>query len=110
MRKLVATVGEYISSSITRRIAYFAIRTMANPDKNEFYQHFQVPSMEWSLSNMKRLGFRPQHIVDIGAYHGNWTRMAKSIFAEAHVHMIEAQPTKEETLKKVTTEINDVSF
>ncbi len=59
------------------------------------------PSMEWSINNLKKLGYNPRSIVDIGAYQGKWTEMVKTIFPTSRVLMIEAQSDKEIYLKKV---------
>lgn len=37
-------------------------------------------------------GFRPAAIVDVGAYHGNWSRLANRILGSAPTLMVEAQP------------------
>jgi FkbM family methyltransferase len=37
-------------------------------------------------------GFRPGGLIDIGAYHGNWTRMARTAFGSPPALMLEAQP------------------
>ena len=57
--------------------------------------------MERSLGNMRRLGFRPAGVVDIGAYLGEWTVTARNIFPEAAYFMIEAQESKREALELV---------
>jgi FkbM family methyltransferase len=36
-------------------------------------------------------GFRPGGLIDIGAFHGNWTRMARTIFENPPALMVEAQ-------------------
>ncbi len=36
-------------------------------------------------------GFRPKHIVDVGANHGHWTRMARQVFPDAEITMLEPQ-------------------
>ena len=69
--------------------------------KKEFIQRFEVPSMESSLGNMRRLGFQPAGVVDIGAYKGEWTTMARSIFSEATFLMLEAQESQREVLETV---------
>lgn len=69
--------------------------------KAHLMEEFQVPSMEWSLRNMQRLGFSPKAIVDIGAFEGEWTRMAKKIFPQALGLMIEAQENKRPKLDEV---------
>lgn len=50
---------------------------------------------------MRRLGFRPAGVVDIGAYKGEWTVMARGIFPEATFLMLEAQESQRETLEQV---------
>lgn len=37
-------------------------------------------------------GFRPGGLIDIGAFEGNWTRMARATFGEVPALMVEAQP------------------
>ncbi len=60
-----------------------------------------VPSQKWSLNNLKKNGFNPTKIVDIGAYEGKWTEEVSEIFPEAHFLMIEAQAEKEALIKNV---------
>lgn len=59
------------------------------------------PSIYASLTYLKEWGFQPQYVVDIGAYHGEWTHMVKDIYPEASVLMIEPQESKRTTLEKV---------
>jgi hypothetical protein len=42
------------------------------------------------LYSLKNKGFNPKSILDLGAYHGNWTRQVKSIFPESEFFMIDA--------------------
>jgi FkbM family methyltransferase len=73
------------------------------PDEKKWQlkNKYAIPSMEWSLLNMKRNGFAPISIVDIGAYEGSWTKMIKQIFPQAAVLMLEAQKNKAEALKAI---------
>jgi FkbM family methyltransferase len=43
------------------------------------------------LAALKRLGFSPLHIVDVGANHGFWTREAIAFFPDAHYTLVEPQ-------------------
>ena len=61
-------------------------------------QFIAVRSTNGGLQRLKTLGFRPQGILDIGAYEGEWMRMAKTVFPESKVLMVEAQPEKEPVL------------
>ncbi len=69
--------------------------------KRQLIDRFDLPSMEWSLENMRRLGFRPRGVVDIGAYKGEWTEMARKILPEAAFLMLEAQESQREILEQV---------
>lgn len=40
---------------------------------------------------LKKMGFNPRHIVDVGANHGTWTREALRYFPEAHYTLLEPQ-------------------
>jgi FkbM family methyltransferase len=81
-----------------------AFAFMAEPERDEVRRAFQMASVEWSFRNLRTLGFSPRRIVDVGAYVGGWTRMAKAIFPEAAVMMVEAQPSKEPELKRACAE------
>lgn len=50
-------------------------------------------------------GYRPAAIVDVGAYEGNWTRLARSVFPDAPAIMIEAQEGKVSHLQKVCSDL-----
>ena len=69
-----------------------------------------IPSMEWSLLNLKKLGFYPTFAIDAGAYNGEWTKMFKGIFPSAKVLMIEAQKNKEEKLKTIAGILTDTYY
>lgn len=79
MNKVLSALKHLAPLSLRRRI------------KHDLMNHFEVPTAEWSLRNLQRLGFNPARIVDIGAYKGEWTTMARSIFPQAAILMLEAQ-------------------
>ncbi|MFM8719717.1 MAG: FkbM family methyltransferase [Chthoniobacterales bacterium] len=51
------------------------------------------------LQNLKRAGFRPKEIVDAGAFRGDWTRAAQTVFPEARFLLIEPQSDCGEALR-----------
>lgn len=44
------------------------------------------------LENLRRAGFSPTHILDGGAYHGEWAAMARKIFPASQLLLVEPQP------------------
>ena len=69
-----------------------------------------VPSLEWSLTNLKRNGFNPSIISDIGAYEGKWTEEVLEIFPLARYYLFEAQKSKERILKKQSSQHHNVFY
>ena len=55
-------------------------------------------------------GYAPGHVIDVGAYHGDWTRTIRSVFPEAPVLMVEAQQGKSERLRKLSEELKGVDL
>ncbi len=65
-----------------------------------------VPDMFVSLERLRNLGFNPKHIVDVGAFEGDWTTAVAQIFPSAKILMCEAMPAKEAKLKPLTSNAN----
>lgn len=51
-------------------------------------------SQKSSFLRLKSLRFNPRHILDIGAYEGNWAEEIHSYFPTAKIMMIEGQAEK----------------
>lgn len=58
-------------------------------------------SMWWSLQQLSDLGFKPNTVIDVGAYKGLWTTEVKNIFKDSKFLMVEAQPDKKDILEKL---------
>ncbi len=67
--------------------------------KQEFKIRLGAPHMYWSIRNLQRNGLKAEHIIDIGAYKGEWTDDVLKIFPDANYLMIEANPERENDLK-----------
>jgi FkbM family methyltransferase len=65
---------------------------------------------EVSYFRLAKQGFRPNGIIDIGAYRGDWTRLIAKIFPQAPVLMIEAQAEKRDLLDRVRSELSLVDY
>jgi FkbM family methyltransferase len=64
--------------------------------------------ISYSLSSyfalLKRLGFVPRHIIDVGANRGNWTREAMRFFPDAHYTLVEPQDHLRKYVQKLIEE------
>lgn len=70
-----------------KKLGYQLVRLERTPGEHALSHFFSL---------LKRQGFNPRHIVDVGANHGNWTRTAVRFFPDAQYTLIEPQ----EFLKK----------
>lgn len=69
-----------------------------------------IPAEEQAYLRLREKGFRPASIVDVGAYEGHWTRMARQVFADVPVLMVEAQEAKRPFLDAVVAELSGTSY
>jgi FkbM family methyltransferase len=54
-----------------------------------------LPTVAGLLANLRKNGFSPVTIVDVGAYVGDWSRRAAATFASARLLMIDGNPDSE---------------
>jgi FkbM family methyltransferase len=67
-------------------------------------------SMFQGLSRLKKIGFAPTGILDVGAYEGQFSRGARQIFPQAHIVMIDALAEKESTLANMCREVGNAEY
>jgi FkbM family methyltransferase len=78
--------------------------------KRSVKEHLGVPSLHWSLQNLKKKGFNPTQVVDIGAYEGGWTKDFLEVYPQSNILMIEAQQKKEPILKALKTNNSNIDY
>lgn len=91
-------------------ITSFIKKLIPEKSKNLLKEKLGVPSQEYSLKNIRNLGFSPKFCLDIGAYEGYWSRDFKKIFPDCTILMIEGQQLKEPALIKTEKEYQDISY
>ncbi len=77
-------------------------------------QHYKYQrgtiSMAASIANMRRNGFHPSAIIEVGAFEGDWSRMARQVYPDAPIYMFDANPEKEPLLAGTIREIAGAQF
>ena len=66
--------------------------------------------MWWSLNNLKKLGYQPDVIFDVGAFSGDWTLRAMELFNDAQFYMLEPQPEKQAKLSTLERKFKKVTY
>jgi hypothetical protein len=69
-----------------------------------------VPLEVEAYRRLQVKGFAPATIIDIGAYEGHWTRLARGVFPDVPALMVEAQPAKIPQLETVARELGGVTL
>jgi FkbM family methyltransferase len=80
------------------KFGYRLVRLEGRPGAADALSHF--------FTLLKRQGFSPRHIIDVGANHGNWTRAAVRFFPDAQYTLVEPQ----EFLKKHVQDLVDRGY
>lgn len=78
--------------------------------KRSVKEKLGVPSLHWSLQNLKKKNFSPAVVIDIGAYEGHWTVDLLEVFPSARVLMVEAQKSKESFLEKIKQQYPNTDY
>lgn len=78
--------------------------------KKDLKDHLGVPSLRWSLKNLKKAGYRPTVVYDIGAYEGYWTKDFLEIYPDVAIYMFEAQEKKEAHLQAITAALPNAHY
>ena len=68
------------------------------------------PPEELAYRRLAEKGFKPAEIIDVGAYQGDWTRLARRAFPDVPVLMVEAQQSKRPFLEYVCGELGGVRY
>ncbi len=101
IKKLATTIRPFTSKRI-RKLIYKIGLIM--------HEKAPYPSMESTFHDLKQRGFNPLTTVDVGAYHGEWTKMFKKIFPSSKVLMVEAQKEKAQILMEVCEKFSGEVF
>ena len=84
---------------IRRVFAKCALGILPKNVKRRLGVHLGAPDLEWSLRQLRRFGFCPKHILDVGAFEGGWATMCLQMFPASHITCIEPQEASQRTLR-----------
>lgn len=93
-----------------RHLAEKIVSSLPENRKAQFLEFALANIAEVSYFRLAKQGFRPNGIIDIGAYEGQWTRLVAKIFPLAPILMIEAQVEKKNFLESVRDELPLVAY
>jgi FkbM family methyltransferase len=72
--------------------------------------HLGIPDARWSLMQLRHFGFIPSHVLDVGAYRGDWTKICLDVFPGANITCIEPQDECQENLRELATRNSNIQI
>ena len=78
--------------------------------KEKIKKRAGVPNIFTSLERLKKNGFEPFHILDIGAFEGEWSRLTSKIFPNSSILMFEALAKKKKNLDTLCSINSKLSY
>src|SRR2546422_9113726 len=104
LRTLVKRVARRaLGVSALSRPGVLDIVLASQPEANKL--RAGVMTMWGSIENLKRNGYQPAAVVDVGASNGQWTERVYGVFPAASFLMVEANPDNESALKAVAAQL-----
>lgn len=67
--------------------------------RNRLAIHLGRPDCRFSLLQLHRFGLTPRHLLDVGAYHGEWAQVCLDVWPNTSVLCIEPQQAPQAALK-----------
>ena len=74
------------------------------------FRRDDLPLDEQAYRRLAASGYAPASIIDVGAHDGNWTRLARKIFPDASILMIEPLSSKAESLNALANSYERTRF
>ena len=78
--------------------------------KNKLKEKLGVPGQEYTFKRLKKAGYQPKLVLDIGAYEGSWAISFSTIFPKVKILMLEGQESKKDTLQQKSAVNKQLDF
>lgn len=104
MKKAIKKILIKVLHPIVTKLEYSKKNTIQS---NKFGKNDLLATL---FDNIKTIGFIPQHIVDIGANHGTWTREVLRHFPEAYYTLLEPQQWLKKSFQDILNANSKVQF
>jgi FkbM family methyltransferase len=93
---------------IKSRISGWLLGIIPQETKRRLGVLLGAPDIRWSLRQIREFGFCPSHVMDVGAFQGEWARICLDVFPDATIVCIEPQEGPQEQLKKLVNRYSNL--
>lgn len=96
-------MGKEIVTATRRKILELLFATIPCTWKKRLGVYLGVPDLRQSLMQLRRFGFSPKTVIDVGAFHGDWTRICLEVFPKTEITCVEPQEQAQSILSEVAS-------
>jgi FkbM family methyltransferase len=108
------TTIQFLVAALPVRLKNSLLHLSFNAARAEFdrfsYLYAHAPNMEMGLSSLARRGLQPVQVIDVGAFEGDWSRMARRIWPDSKFILIEPNAAKSLLLTNLARTMNAILF
>jgi FkbM family methyltransferase len=95
-----------LPNSVKNSLLHLAFH-LAKPEFDRFAHLYNfAPNMEMGLRTIASRGLRPDTIIDVGAFEGDWGRMARRIWPSSKIEMFEPNSEKDKIVSSTAQQLN----
>jgi FkbM family methyltransferase len=99
-----------LPSSLKNSIFHLSFN-IARPEFDRFaHLYAYAPNMELGLAAVARRGIQPAVVIDVGAFEGDWSRMARQIWPSSKILMFEPNSQKKADVDRAAKEIGATAY
>lgn len=110
MKQKIKAVLNWILRPIIIRLGYTHTSQIQKPIKGHLQTHKKDFLLHNFFETLKKVGFKPTHIIDVGANRGTWTRLMLKDFPDAKYTLLEPQYWLAKYIKDITDINPNINF
>lgn len=109
-RAVISILDKTLPERLKRSLFHLSFHLAPSEFDRFAYEVNHAPSMELGLAAIAKRGMAPKTIIDVGAFEGDWSRMARAIWPGSQIYMVEPNRSKEDKLAGVARAIDATVF
>jgi FkbM family methyltransferase len=94
-------IGAVLPEPVVASLAHAFLGALTPRARQRWLRIYNGNDLSWALGTLRQLGFRPNAIVDVGAFVGEWATAAHEHFPDAAIAMLEARSSQRDVLQRV---------
>ena len=102
----IKALGRLLPNRVKNSLFHLSLHLAPEAFERFAHDYAFAPHMKFGLMALAKRGFAPRSIVDIGAFEGSWSRLAKQIWPESKLYMIEPNRNKKGQLDTIARELD----